>query len=300
MCWTDARAFLENGFDIYGQYWDATQQPRFAAQGQPVATHAGYQTSPALGILPNGQALVAFMDDHSGHYNIVLQRMDSVGNALMGPIGKRVAPYPAHQRYPQLVPLAQGHHLLLWTDDRLGQDATHIRMLGIDPSGNPRWGEGGGLQACTCYGRQSHPQALALPDGGFLLGWLDQRAERQVGHQLVLQRYDASGQPLWESEGVVLAGYMDELYPYNLALLPGNRVLALWQAQAPGAPAQVRYSVVNVANGNASVPKAIAPPTTQAAQLMPSLAVQGRTAAVCWVEELPSKAQRLLLRILYF
>ncbi|MBX3102077.1 MAG: hypothetical protein KF690_06175 [Bacteroidetes bacterium] len=295
--WTDSRQFIEKGFDIYVARMDATGKHQLAPNGAGIATQAGYQTSPALLPLAGEELLMSWMDDQSGHYNIFVQKLDSLGYPLWGETGRRLAPQPAHQRYPTLLPLKDQRSLVTWTDDRHGQDFTKVMMQCLNAAGQPLW-EPQGRYACECYGRQSHPQALTLPDGGWLQCWLDQRAEEQVGYQLMAQRFDAQGQPLWEPSGMPVAGFMGELFPYSLALLPGGQVLCVWQEKVGKQPEQVRYTTLALQNGQAAAPRYIW--TDEGAQLQPRMAVQGRTAAICWITEDTQKKQQLKLRFLYF
>ncbi len=110
------------------------------------------------------------------------------------------------------IPLRQGYHIewaragaldadgnfcFVWSDCRLQERDVYAQKYA--PDGTRLWDEGGKLVVHASV-RQEDPDIFSDGYGGFLIGWIDYRAD-SLG-DVRAQRLDAQGNLLWDSEGV--------------------------------------------------------------------------------------------------
>jgi predicted lipoprotein with Yx(FWY)xxD motif len=93
-----------------------------------------------------------------------------------------------------------GNQMIIVWNDRRSQTNWDIYAQAIDLSGKIVWAEDG-VPVCTHPAGQSPPVILSDGEGGVLVAWEDERNSAE--HQdLYIQRIDASGNPVWEIDGI--------------------------------------------------------------------------------------------------
>jgi hypothetical protein len=126
------------------------------------------------------------------------QRVDPAGNLLWGPSGSEVA-YPLiSQSASTAAADGEGGAVIAWVDMRNGNQDIYAQR--IDSTGVPQW-TANGDSVCKASGTQGRPIVAADGNGGAILCWMDAR----VGCAVYVQRLDASGTPLWTTDGVFVA-----------------------------------------------------------------------------------------------
>jgi hypothetical protein len=188
--------------DLYAQHLDARGRELWASQGVPVndpgdsATYHGY-----VGFVVDGQGgVIATWEDNrtQTYYNgFYAQRLDSLGTRLWGADGVLYAEHPAGGEPSDLLPDGQGGAFTTWTNvpEPKGPTAQHLSATGSLLWALPGLHLGGGPNC-------NYPYVTTDMAGGFIATWQDGRG---VFYDPYVQRVSATGQVLWNPDGVRLA-----------------------------------------------------------------------------------------------
>ena len=113
-----------------------------------------------------------------------------------------------------MIPDGAGGAIIIWEDRRTERD---IYAQRFNNAGTIQW-PANGMVVCDATGTQEEPQLIAGTSGGAILLWTDSRNSSQP--DVYAQRIDASGAPLWITNGVPVA---TELHAQFAAqLVPGG------------------------------------------------------------------------------
>ncbi|MGD8413839.1 MAG: hypothetical protein PVF33_06390, partial [Candidatus Latescibacterota bacterium] len=93
VAWVDSRADQ----DIYAQRVDATGATQWTADGVPVCTAAGTQSSPSIVSGLSGGSVVAWDDERNGDHDVYAQRLDAAGAPQWLADGDTVCAAPGDQ-----------------------------------------------------------------------------------------------------------------------------------------------------------------------------------------------------------
>jgi hypothetical protein len=115
--WEDKR----NGanFDIYAQQVNNSGVPQWSANGMPLCTAAGNQSTPRVVLDPAGGFLVTWFDYRTGNPDIYAQRMDYT-STLWTPNGVVLCTESHLQEFPSACPDGTGGAIVAWRDLRQG------------------------------------------------------------------------------------------------------------------------------------------------------------------------------------
>jgi hypothetical protein len=106
----------------------------------------------------------------------------------------------------------EGGGIAVWTDYRSGSEAD-LYVGRIDADGNALWGPNG-VPVCVQPGNQYSPDIVPDGAGGAIITWSDERSG-YVAWDIYAQRIDASGNPLWPVNGVLVCGATGyQTYPH--------------------------------------------------------------------------------------
>lgn len=160
-----------------------------------------------------GGVIAAFSDDSisefGGTFRVRVQRVDSSGNSLWGPIGVRASLSETNQDQQAIVPDGRGGCIVAWVDT-LGA----LRINRIDSTGARMWGDSGRY----VWNSPARPPMVSDRNGGCVLVY-------GIGR---LQRYGAAGNPYWPPAGILIPTAAIEIAldeDLNAHLL-GQKVLA--------------------------------------------------------------------------
>ena len=233
IAWSDARDFLQTGFDLYIQRIDHAGVVMWGKNGKPFARFAGLQSSPSLVEDGNGGAYICWMDMRDGPANIYLQHINAYG-IYVWEYGGRVAVKEAYnQRNPSMTLNDRGDICLVWEDARYGDGKEKIVMQCITPEGGRYWGSIG-MQVCNMAGKQANPKVLTDANGFLYVSWLDHRAKEFGGIKLISQKFDSKGIAQWQLEGVTIAENLGEYNDFRQEISPKEEVYFSWSANASG------------------------------------------------------------------
>ncbi|MFU5483906.1 Ig-like domain-containing protein [Pseudomonas aeruginosa] len=190
------------GDDVVGGY-DLNSSTNSSSQIN--STTLGNQSNPQVTKLANGNLIVVWQQhtlSAASGYDVMMQMMDPTGTQKLGPEQLVNQISNNNQDSPQVVALADGGYLVVWESyaasplDKSG-DGVFARHYGSD--GTPLAGEF--LVNQTTVGAQRAPEALSMPDGGYIISWYSAQDKSSI-----MQRtYDANDRPMG-NEVVVQAG----------------------------------------------------------------------------------------------
>jgi type IX secretion system substrate protein len=162
-----------------------------------ISSMAGNQWNVRLAPDGHSGAILVWQDRRDGTADkLFAQRVGSSGNAMWDAAGIRIANTPGLQYYPEIISDQSGGAFITWQDNRYGVDYD-IFAQRIGPDGSSLWFTNGAL-VCNAAGHQYNPQIISDGAGGVVIVWQD---KRNGDFDIYAQRLDASGQPLWSTNG---------------------------------------------------------------------------------------------------
>lgn len=171
------------------QHFDSTAQPLWSANGLLVApSGAPGQTRPQVLRDGNGGVFVAWVGFSPGtSEDVYAQRIGSGGDRLWGASGAAVRVAAGDQGYPVLSPDGSDGVLVAWT----GPGLCVQRLNG---AGVAQWAASG---VSLAVGSSSIPKLVPDGSGGAITAW-------SASGDIIAQRVDAAGAPLWGANGVAV------------------------------------------------------------------------------------------------
>lgn len=218
--WLDGRG------GSYAQRVDATGQRLWGSDGVFVA--GGSNVSMAGD--GSGGVIAAYTVYGNSGSQIGVQRLDATG-AIQWPGGVTVCNTGTGADQAALVSDQAGGAVIAWTDGRAG-NYTHIWAQRIGPSGVSQWTPNG-VSLCLANGGQDSPAIVADGAHGALVAWIDHRFAPNVN--LFARRIDASGDTLWQTNGVPLSIDSGARASQRLVADGQGGAIATWQDDRLGA-----------------------------------------------------------------
>ncbi|MFC1932061.1 hypothetical protein ACFLXU_00285, partial [Chloroflexota bacterium] len=127
------------------------------------------------------------------------------------------------QRYPQLVSDGSGGAIIVWEDDRSGDD---IYAQRVDASGSTLWADNG-TAICTTTGSQDQPQIVSDGSGGAIIVWYDYRSNST--YDVYAQRINDSGIAQWTDNGTAICTEIDDQEYPKLVPDASDGAIIVWQ-----------------------------------------------------------------------
>ena len=168
----------------------------WVADGNPVAnttTHEGNSRC-----VPDGAGGAVFVW-YGAMWNTYAQRLDRDGTRLWATSGVNVTPYSGDHYNPQPASDAAGGAIIAWQDSRTTTWSIYAQRIRND--GTLAWA-GNGVAVCTASGNHIAQQIIPDGTGGAIIAWQDGRGGS--AYNVYAQRLDASGTPLWPTNGVAV------------------------------------------------------------------------------------------------
>ena len=186
------------------------------------------QVQPKLLPLSNGSWYLSWFDNNAdGHppfgYDVYVQALDAGGVQLAPHNGIRVADLglSSTEDYGLSVDTA-GNGLVAFLDDREG-DNEQVTAAKISPKGMMVWGKLG-VQLTNDENSNNSPRIAGTTDGDVVVAW-------SSNSNLVLQKLDPNGAPLWGS-GVVLSDPKASYFVADLHATENGSVIVSWVRSA--------------------------------------------------------------------
>jgi hypothetical protein len=160
-------------------------------------------------VLPGGQglakitadgskgAIIAWLDDRNGGFDIYAQRIDSKGESMWPVGGVLVCTTQAGEPGLEIISDGSGGAIIVWLDYRSGS-SWDIYAKHIDANGVPGWAQEG-VPLCTASGEQYWPVIASDGSGGAIIAWVDLRSGYSGAYA---QRIDSNGEVKWAQDGI--------------------------------------------------------------------------------------------------
>lgn len=201
MVWMDAR---NPSKDIYGQRLNANGDAVWAPNGIPIADDIGDEVQNTM--LPDGTGgmMIGYTVDYGGDEDIYVKRFLGDGtmawdNALPLAVGAE------SQGKVRMAAIGNGEFIFTW-QDQAGNDP-NIMAQKVNLAGQAVWPQTvavySDLDADDSY-PQENPRIVGTSDNAAIIVWEDKRLDTQ-DPDLFAQKINASGQLLWDANGVALS-----------------------------------------------------------------------------------------------
>lgn len=179
----------------------ASAHAEWVIDGVVISDADDLQMNPAVASDGALGALIVWQDRRDGStFDIYVQRVDPLGNALWTADGVLVCNEAADQTDPKVVSDGAGGAIVVWEDARTTTEFD-IYIQHIDASGNPTWATNGVPVSIIPLTNQHNPVIVTDDNSGAIVVWQDHRDGRA---DIYAQRFDGSGAVLWDSLAVPL------------------------------------------------------------------------------------------------
>jgi hypothetical protein len=197
--------------------------------GTAVCTATGYQQSPFLISDGDGGVIAAWEDMRINYMDIYAQRLDGQGTPYWTADGIAICSVAGEKYLSSMIPDGYGGGILVWSDDRDGTNPGFLDELyvqRVDDSGAILW-DTEGVAVCSTYAYQYPNPAIASDGtGGAIVAWADHRG---VGDDNVYaQRIDASGDTLWNADGIAICTSAGGQYPTDAISDGAGGAIVVW------------------------------------------------------------------------
>lgn len=195
--WVDSRS---GSYDIYAQRTDRDGYALWTQDGIGICTNSEDQTSARLTQDGTGGTIIIWLDYRGGDPVVYAQRINGYGDELWASDGIPVCTTGSPHSLPWIIPDEAGGAIIVWGDDRAGGENTDIYAQRVDAGGNLLWSSAG-MPICSASGNQYYQSIITDGAGGAIITWVDYRGGLI---DIYAQRIDASGNPLWLTDGVAV------------------------------------------------------------------------------------------------
>ncbi len=197
VAWEDYRS---GDYNIYAQRINGSGTVLWTADGVLVCGLAQPQVDPSLTADDSGGVYIAWTDRrNTTDYDVYAQRLTGSGTALWAGNGVLVCGASYDQLRPFTTRDGLGGVILTWSD---GRNATDFDIYAerLSRAGTSSWYPSG-VGVCTVGLSQTNPVILSDGSTGAIIAWEDYRSGTR---DVVIQRMNGSGVPLWTANGVGL------------------------------------------------------------------------------------------------
>ncbi|MBU0741638.1 hypothetical protein KJ554_04705 [bacterium] len=207
---------------IYAQRVGSDGTVQWTTNGSSMSSGLASSYEPQIVSDGEGGAVMVFTGDNNGDLDIFGQRVASNGGVLWE-IENPVCVATDDQTIPRLVTNGAGCYIVVWSDDRVGDNDIYAGRV------DPAWGDPGwsiqGTPICTAAGSQFDHRIVPDGSGGAFITWTDYR---DMDVKIYAQRIDAYGMIQWASDGLIVSSApLYTMYARLVADSPGS-VAMVW------------------------------------------------------------------------
>jgi hypothetical protein len=275
VAWPDRRNGVD--YDIYAQRIDASGSSLWTADGVAVSTQTYDQQEPRLVADGAGGAIIAWSDLRNGlDHDIYAQRLDGTGAALWGV--ERIVSAATDLQF-ELEITADGEQgvIIVWSDGR-NAPVRGIYAQRLRPDGSVVWAGNGIPVVSNAYWQSNHkiqhvdangsaswavdglavrtgdsddadiPAIVSDGAGGIVIAWEDLRNDGYA--DIYAQRVDRGGTPLWQANGRMISGEVDDQVESRLAAGDPGSVIVSWYDFRNQTDSDIYAQMIDVHLGN--------------------------------------------------
>ncbi|MBU1669620.1 MAG: hypothetical protein KKF41_02595 [Actinobacteria bacterium] len=166
LTWMDTRT---GDFNVFAQRMNQAGAPLWAANGIAVCTAASEQMWPQIESDSSGGAIITWEDVRAADSDIYAQRVSSSGSRLWGDGGLPVCVAGGDQQDPQLTADGSGSPVLVWMDERSGNEIYAQKLL-AGGTVAPGWAANG-IPVAPSQEPQYIPVITGDGSGGAIISW---------------------------------------------------------------------------------------------------------------------------------
>ncbi len=263
--------------DIYAQHINSNGATMWAGD-VAVCTAIGDQLAPTIVSDGAGGAIIAWMDQRTGTYDIYAQRVNPMGFTSWTANGVVVCNATNDQNTPNIVTDASGGAIICWADLR-GGSSYDIYAQRLNLVGTAQW-TANGVIVCNAANHQLVTTISIDGAGGAIMGWQDQRSGSD---DVYAQRINSSGVVQWAANGVSICSATNSQYEPYVAYDGANGAVFAWEDRRPGSNFDIYAQRVNSAGVIQWPLDGLALCTTSGDQMYPTIAWDNSTGAIiCW------------------
>ncbi len=195
--------FNQNGMGSYDFSMQALDNFGYHAFQPSSLTVSNFPQSTAIFVydtkVDNTNSMVSgFQDERSGVLDVVAYRVDQSGNFQWGSSGISLKDSAASGGIaPNVGILPSNDAVIAWIADGSPKDWISIRK--ISPAGNFLWASPTRIIDSTGVASFSRPQIVPMLNDDFMILYVRQTGSGLPASAMYMQRYDASGNPVWAS-----------------------------------------------------------------------------------------------------
>ncbi len=220
--WLDQRSGSVS--EVYAQRISAAGIVQWTADGLPLRT--GFPGYAPQRMIPDGAggAILAWYDPlGTGGPDPYVQRINSSGSLLWGPIGVNVCALGGSQEYMEITTDGANGVIIFWMDQRIFDANLYAQR--VNSAGIPQWTANGVL---VCGAAENQGSIKLVPDGGggAILTWDDPRSGTE--YDIYAQRVNASGTMQWAPDGVVVSSAPNHQFVPRILPDAGGGSLIAW------------------------------------------------------------------------
>jgi predicted lipoprotein with Yx(FWY)xxD motif len=270
--------FDSGTLDVRAQRIDRDGAVQWTANGVPVATAAGNQSSPTICSDGAGGAIVAWNDRRSGESDIYAQRISAGGAVQWAADGVAVCSVTGDQSWSTTVSDGLGGAIVAWEDTPF--EHADIYAQRVNGSGVVQWAAEG-IPVAVADRTQDIPVMIADGAGDFIIAWTDYRSGTDT--DVYAQKITTGGTALWAVNGVAICGDADSQRAPHLAPDGAGGAFVVWEVY------REYYDIyaqrVNGSGASLWDPRGVAICTFEASQWDPRIVpVGGGGAVIAWTD----------------
>ena len=192
--WNDFRSG-SNG-DIYVQRIDSNGVVQWTGNGEEICTDVNDQYYPQICSDGAGGAIIAWVDNRNGPYDIYAQHINSNGVVQWTNNGVTICTATDYQENIQVCRDGAGGAIIAWEDERDGNKDIYVQH--IASNGVPQWLVNGEA-ICTADYDQQDLQIYSDRSGGAIIVWEDWRSPTNLN--IYAQHINLNGTIQWTTNG---------------------------------------------------------------------------------------------------
>jgi len=232
--WEDKR---ESDIDIYAQRISADGERLWTDGGVIISTASDDQIAPVLVPDGVGGAIIIWQERNApgaSNADIYAQRISSSGVCLWDANGIAVCAQADDQWRPQVAADGSGGAIVVWQDDRVGNNYDNIYANRLNGNGQLLWGTSGVAVTSLNSSVQQMPVVCSHGDGDAVIAWVDRRNDDWG--DIYVQKLNSSGIAQWTTDGNAVCWESREQgwWPaqqerfLNIAASPGDIAIVTW------------------------------------------------------------------------
>jgi len=239
--WDDERRFDYWEEDLYAQRINSNGVVQWEFNGVNISNARSSIGSGKLISDNNGGAIITWVDDRSGNYNLYAQRVNYEGSLLWNQSGIIICDANNSKGYTRIVEDGSGGSIITWEDCRTGSN-WDIYAQRIDPSGVVKWEENGVLMYNAdndgdLYSTLRH-QSYYDGKGRIFIGYLDYR-NNLSSRDIYAQKFDLNGEIQWEENGKPICNDPNDNGYFKAVITEYRNAITVWSDYRNGVDADI-------------------------------------------------------------